>query len=506
MSLLTDFVEKAPHGTAGALAALACAESLTDRVALAIYEQAPVPGLKAEDFLGAFKYSGLTEPRNSEWNLAPALREELVASQVLNSNVKKDVHRLLLSLGQDGENRKKAGSEIPAYLFTEAGTAYHLAGVGDVAGALEHYSAVSRGAFNGAQWLGAKLADEQERTQVIPQGSIEVTFLRAWVMLREGRRQEAMPLFRRVAATDVEKREVAISLHIIGNENFRGQRQDAERELRRSIEIGGNLGDQFGVAQTLHSLANFLSRQDSRLGEAEEAYRQSIKIKGELGDQFGVAQTLHSLANFLSRQDSRRGEAEESYRRSIEMFNKLGEQFGVAQTLHSLANLLSRRDSKLGEAEESYRRSIEIDSNLGNQFGVAQTLHSLANLLSRQDGRLGAAEESYRRSIEIDSNLGNQFGVAQTQHSLANLLSRQDGRLGEAEESYQQSLELGEKLRNENHLAQVLRSYALAIEPRSSSEAIALLQRSLDINRRRGNEGFVRLVERTIREVQRRAK
>jgi tetratricopeptide (TPR) repeat protein len=455
MSLLNAFLEAAPPGTARALAALACAESLTDSVALAIYEQAPAPGLAADDFVSAFKYSGLTEPRNSEWNLAPTLRRELIASPELETEARQAVHQLLLSLGLDDANRPKAGADVPSYLFTEAGRAYHFAGTGNLNEAFEHYSEASKGGFTGAQWLGAKLAEEQERNGVIPEGHVETTFLRAWVMLQEGHRQAAMPMFRQVAATDLVKREVAISLHLIGNDNTRGQRQEAERELRRSIEIREAIGDQLGIAQTLHSLANMLVRQD-RFTEAEKAYRDSVDIGEAIGNQFHVAQTLHSLANMLARQD------------------------------------------RFEEAEKAYRDSIEIDGKLGNQFGVAQTLHSLANMLARQD-RFEEAERAYRDSLE----LSNQFGEAQTLHSLANMLARQ-GRSEEAEKAYRDSIDIGEKLRNDNHLAQVLRSYALAIETRAPDRALSLLERSLEINRRRGNRRFVGLVERTIRDVRRR--
>ncbi len=275
------------------------------------------------------------------------------------------------------------------------------------------------GPFNGAQWLAAKLAEEQEQTKVIPDGEVETTFLRAWVMMREGRKRDAMPLFRKVAATDRVMREVAISLHLLGNDNNRGQRRDAERDLLRSIEIDSKLGNEFGVAQTLHSLANLLSRQEGRSKDAEKAYRESI----------------------------------------------------------------------------------EIGSKLGNEFHVAQTLHSLANLLSRQEGRSKDAEKAYRESIEIDSKLGNEFGVAQTLHSLANMLSRQEGMSKDAEKAYKESLHLGEKLRNDNHLAQILRSYGLSVARRNPAEALPLLQRSLDINRHRGNARFVRVLERDIRDL-----
>ncbi|MGI9451116.1 MAG: tetratricopeptide repeat protein [Geminicoccaceae bacterium] len=103
------------------------------------------------------------------------------------------------------------------------------------------------------------------------------------------------------------------------------------------------------------------------------------------------------------------------------------------------------------------------------------------------------------------SKLDNPFHVAQTLHSLANLLSKRVDRFEEAEKAYKRSIEIGETLRNENHLAQVLRNYGVAIEERSPSQAIALLERSRDINQRLGNHHFVDLVERDLSEVRHRA-
>ncbi|NHN92744.1 tetratricopeptide repeat protein [Acetobacter sicerae] len=387
MSRLSSFLDGAPEGTATTLAALACAESLTDAVALAIYQKVPVPGLSAEKFIAGFKYSGLTEPRNSEWNLLPALREELVGKKrLLPKATGEEIHKDLLALGQVEANRQRAGTEIPSYLFTEAGQAYHFAGTGAVQTALEHYSAASRGPFNGAQWLGAKLAAEQERNHVIPEGAVETTFLRALVMLREGHKRDAMPLFRRVATTNREMREVAISLHIIGNDNNRGQRREAERELHRSIEIDKKLGNEFGVAQTLHSLANLLGRQNGRFKEAEDAYRESIEILKKLGNEFGVSQTLHSLANLLSRQNGRFKEAESAYRESINLGKKLRNDNHMAQALRSYGLAIEQHSPD--EALLLLQQSLEINRRHRKWEFVRRLERDIRNMEARTTSRL----------------------------------------------------------------------------------------------------------------------
>lgn len=369
------------------------------------------------------------------------------------------VHRYLFSLGQVEENRARSGSEIPSYLFTEGGKAYHLAAVGDIDAAMKHYSAASKGPFNGAQWLASALAQEQERTKVFPEGRIEVIFLRAWVLLQRGKRSDAMPLFRTVAASDRVMREVAISLHIIGNDNERGRRASAEEELLRSIAIRKELGDPSGIGKTQHSLANFLSKNSDRFKEAEAAYIQSIGI-----------------------------------------FDGLGDGYGAAQVRHSFGNLLSKNAERHADAEQEYDLSIRLRKEVHDPFGLAQTLHSLANLLSKQKDRLAEAEAAYLESIDVDEELGNELGVAKTQHGLGSLLVQQD-RLEEAEPLFDESIRIGEKYGNDRHLAQVLRSYGLAVALRDPEKALRLLRRSLVIDQRRGNERFVKVLKDDIRKV-----
>jgi len=406
VTVLDDFLQDVPDGVGKTLAALACAESLTDEVARVIYRKVPVPGLSAEQFLSAFKYSGLTEPRNSEWNLNGELRNELVRSKYLPSDARRSVHRYLMGLGSRADLRHEAGRTVPTYLFSEAGLAYHLAGSGDTAAALEHYGRASLGPFNGAQWLGAKLVEEQEQTGAIPRAQIETTFLRAWVMLRQGRKKEAMPLFAMIAEADANKREVAISLHLIGNDLPPRRSEEAEAKLRRSIEINSSLDNRFGVAQTLHSLGNLLSRQDRRWDEAEKAYRESIEMLRSLGDRFGEAQTLHSFGNLLSRQDRRRNEAEKAYRESIEIGRRLDNRFHVAQTLHSLGNLLTRQDRRRNEAERIFEESLELGERLQRDKHIAQVLRSYALAIERRDP--DKALDMLGRALEIDERQGNQ--------------------------------------------------------------------------------------------------
>ncbi|WP_152417450.1 hypothetical protein, partial [Sandarakinorhabdus sp. AAP62] len=260
LSQLSQLLQQAPPGTEKVLHAFALAECLTDHVAQSLYKGVALPGLSFDDFLEALRYSDIYEPRNSEWNIAESARRELTAKPALSKDEVRQVHALLLEAGKTG-NKARAGWETPHYLFTDAGLAYHKAATGQIESALEHYSNCSRGDYRGNQWLGAKFAEKQERDGVIPQGSIETMFLRAMVLFRTGRREQAMPLLRKVAQSEKRQREVAIALHITANDDARQQRyKEAKAAYLRSIEMLGALGDQFGLAQTEHSLANMYAR------------------------------------------------------------------------------------------------------------------------------------------------------------------------------------------------------------------------------------------------------
>src|SRR6266851_4881798 len=285
-TVIQDFLETAPDGAARVLQALAAAESLTDDVAREIYELEPIKGVSADLFVRALHYGDFIAPRNSEWHFVPEVRQEFQNLGVASPEIVKAAHHTLLKLGDEGDH-SLAGSVIPGYLFTNAGKAYHKAALGMTDEALALYARASAGSRTGAQWLASKLADEQEARGALPPGTVEATFLRAMVMFREGRRQEAEPLFRRVAATDELRIEVAIALHILGNLIGRRNPREAEAFFRRSIEIGESLGNQQHVAQTLHSLANLIGRDRSRGDEAEKLYRRSIEIDESLGNQHG---------------------------------------------------------------------------------------------------------------------------------------------------------------------------------------------------------------------------
>ena len=379
-TIIEDFLETAPGGTGRVLQALAEAESLTDDVARQIYEIEPIEGVSADLFVRALHYANFTVPRNSEWHFVPEVRRELQGLAIANPELLQAVNTALIHHGDEGDPAL-AGSVIPGYLFTDAGKAYHKAALGITDEALMLYAKASAGPLTGAQWLASKLADEQEARGALPADSIETIFLRAMVLFREGRRQEAEPLLRRVAQTDETRIEVAIALNILGNLVGRRNSREAEAFFRRSVEIGEKLGNQHHVAQTLNSLANLLARERRRHDEAEELYRRSIEILQGLKDQHGVAQTLHGLANLLGRVQDRRDEAEKLLRESLQIGEDLKNLRHQAQVLRSLSFVVEHRSAQ--DAEQLLQKSLELNQRARDRRGETLVRQSLQQLRDR---------------------------------------------------------------------------------------------------------------------------
>ena len=463
MSELRNLLESAPPGTDKVLQAFALAEALTDQVAKRIYALVSLDGVTFSQFREAIGYSNIIEARNSEWNVADDARHEIITLSPLSIEEEKAVHSVLLSASYAGD-RAKAGWETPHYLFTHAGLAFHNAALGKIDEALQHYSDSAIGGYNGDQWLAANFVQRQQSSGLIPKDAIEALFLQAMVLFRTGNHRAALPLLRKIADSDQRKREVAIALHIVANDDARHQRpKRAEAAYTRSIGLLGELNDLFGLAQTEHSLANMYAKQ-RRFDEAETAYKSSIKLRGVVNDLFGLAQTEHSLANMYAKQ-RRFDEAETAYKSSIELRGVVNDLFGLAQTEHSLANMYAKQ-RRFDEAETAYKSSIEVGQKIDHAHHVAQTQHSLANMYARQQ-RFDEAEVLYEDSIDILQKLGDKNGVAQTLRSRGLAIGLRNPKL--ALHYFAESLQLNESIRNNTGI-------------RIVSETISRFRRQLDDN------------------------
>jgi tetratricopeptide (TPR) repeat protein len=448
--------EQDDRDTRTALLALSGAASLTDSLATDLLCRAGRSRAWASVFLRAVHACDFVIHRNSEWHIAPRVRDELARDLKANKELSDVAHSRLYEIAastdpmyfsvsrraerSEGDDvsgdprtrmRPASGSaaplpnatqlagEIPAYLSEGPGLAYHGAVVQQAVG-LAAYAAIADAPLTGQQWLASRLAQEQVEAGIIASDAIEVLFLQGMVAYREQRRREAIGILRRVATSEETRPEVAISAHLVGR--FDGRRYvtraRGEALLRMSLEIGEELGHEFHMAQVLHTLGQLVGRDPKRASEAEELLRQSLEIGEELGHEFHMAQVLHTLGQLVGRDPKRAGEAEELLRQSLEMLEALEDGFGEAQVLHTLGQLVGRDPKRAGEAEELLRQSLEIGEELKNANHQAQVLYSMAQL---PDVSRSSAEALLRRSLALNTEIRNQRGQRIVQRALLRL-------------------------------------------------------------------------------------
>jgi len=170
-----------------------------------------------------------------------------------------------------------------------------------------------------------------------------------------------------------------------------GHWEKAATTHQESLDLFEVLGDQRGIAYTLHELGT-LEHDRGNLQASERLCQQSLLINLELGDQGGVARDLHQLA-VLEQDRGNLIEAEGLYRESLETKQELHDKACIAMILHQLA-MLEQGRSNLAEAEKLYRESMKINEEIGDRGSIAFAQGQLGRFYQQQEKWHAALEHS----------------------------------------------------------------------------------------------------------------
>ena len=183
-----------------------------------------------------------------------------------------------------------------------------------------------------------------------------------------------------------------------------GEYQQALEKYKKSMVIKEKLGDQSGIAYTLH-LIGMIHQDKGEYQQALKKYLKSMEIEEKLRDQRGIARTLHQIANVYYLKGDYE-QALEMYQQSMEIEEKLGDQSGIAKALHNIANVYYLKGD-YEQALKKYQKSMKIEEKRGDQKGIAGTLHNIANVYYLK-GDYEQALKKYQKSIEIEEKLGTR--------------------------------------------------------------------------------------------------
>lgn len=272
------FLEEASPRIVSLMQALGVAESLTNTVAREILMVRGISEQQANKFLELLHCADFVVPRNSEWYFSIELRRSLRESAVQEKVSLENVHQLLLKIGKTAD-RADAGDIIPAYLFTPAGTAYHLGELGFSEFALQHYGSAADDPDIGKLWLAALLSQEQQKVGILPADAVEPIFLMALSAYRENDYARAYPNLLIVANSDKRTEVVARAMQLAGLiEMSRGECEPALHHLTQAIDIFDTLNCWKRCVWALAARAEALRQLDRRSPEALDDLKRAISM------------------------------------------------------------------------------------------------------------------------------------------------------------------------------------------------------------------------------------
>ncbi|GAB3581709.1 BTAD domain-containing putative transcriptional regulator [Amycolatopsis endophytica] len=183
---------------------------------------------------------------------------------------------------------------------------------------------------------------------------------------------------------------------------------------------------------------SYVRLYNGHLEGAEEAFRASLALFREVGDRWGIAQTLDGFAALADL----RGEPD----RSLALIDEAMELLGRLNATEELAELWYRRgdrllrDGDLTDAETAYHRAAELARRSGALTPLAMANRGFGEL-ARHRGHLAEAREYYEQALrEVGTDWQADAAGAQILSGLGRL-AEAEGDPGQARARHRQALD-----------------------------------------------------------------
>ncbi len=181
---------------------------------------------------------------------------------------------------------------------------------------------------------------------------------------------------------------------------------EGRRWLKNVLE--GNRGASVQAQVKAWQMAGFLAFFQQDILEARRIYTQNLEREQALGDQWGIAFSLHMLAN-IAEWEGNVEKVRELHNKSITLSREINAiwilalaQFSLGSTEHAQGNLIL--------AEELYEESLSHCRELGEKWGIGVILGNLGYLMcARKD--FHSAKKIFLEALDVTRELGDKDGM-----------------------------------------------------------------------------------------------
>jgi tetratricopeptide (TPR) repeat protein len=236
---------------------------------------------------------------------------------------------------------------------------------------------------------------------------------------KQGRREEAVELYHRVARIFGEKESYynqAVALNNCGTVLLA---QKLYREAAEVLSPSLRLREEYAPIEEVVVSLNKLGYCHLKLGEIRKAlhyYERSHEAAEKTGDKKALANCLYNLGTAYNKTGSL-ARAEEVLLKAAELQEELDDRPALADTLSYLGAIYIG-EGDYPNAEAVFTNCLAIQRELGDTAGEGLTLNNLANAFQRQ-GLIDKAFDAYNEALSTFENTGNDQGTSGALHNLA---------------------------------------------------------------------------------------
>jgi len=253
------------------------------------------------------------------------------------------------------------------------------------------------------------------------------------------RLEESLALFKELGPAGKQGMATAV-LRLAILPSARGRTKDM---LLQSLAWFREIGDKFGVAETLLQLSGLVQNDDHQ--QAVLFIEEKLALSREIGDQDGIASALSSLADLALSQDDY-GQAIPLYAESLAAFRTVKNLAAVSMTLGSFGDVFFWQGN-YGQAAKTYEEALAFVQELGYRFHIAFYLYSLG-ILAWFQGEYSRAMHQVSRSHPIFRDIGHHWLAVSSLHTLGDI-ALAAGDVEEAAQWYEDELKFGQKIQLE---------------------------------------------------------
>lgn len=249
------------------------------------------------------------------------------------------------------------------------------------------------------------------------------------------RLEESLALFKELGPAG--KRGMAYAL--LRSALLPSARDRTKEMLLQSLAWFREIGDKFGVTETLLQLSGLVQNEDPQ--RAVSMVEEKLALSRQLGDQDGIAAALSSLADLAVARDDYE-QAIRLYAESLVEARTVKNLSSISLTLGSFGDVFFWQGN-YGQATKTYEEALAFVQEHGYRFHIAFYFYSLG-ILAWFRGEYSQAMQQVNRSHPIFRDIGHHWLVVSSLHTLGDI-ALANGNIEEAEQWYEDELKLSQK-------------------------------------------------------------